>query len=88
MAFPSAAPDAQVPRPSLAWACLLLALVLPLGLTLFVLRTVVATQPMLQPVPVALALLLENGPTVLLLLGIPALGPGHWPGAPRAGAGR
>jgi hypothetical protein len=82
MASPSAAPGAQTPPPSLAWTCLLLALVLPLGLVLFVLRTVIAMQPTLQPVPVALDLILENGPIVLLLLGIPAsslaIGLGHF----------
>jgi hypothetical protein len=74
MAPPRAAPGAPTPHPSLAWACLLLAFVLPLGLVLFVLRNVVAMQPALQPVPVALDLLLEGGTTVVLLLGIPATG--------------
>ena len=74
-------PGAPTPRPALAWACLLLALVLPLGLVLFVLRNVVAMQPALQPVPFALDLLLEGGTTVTILLGIPAsslaIGLGH-----------
>jgi hypothetical protein len=51
-----------------------LALVLPLGLTLFVLRNVVAMQPALHPVPSALDLILEGGTTVVILLGIPASG--------------
>jgi hypothetical protein len=53
---------------------LLLALVLPLGLVLFVLRNVVAMQPALHPAPVALELLLEGGTTMTILLGIPASG--------------
>lgn len=74
MVPPPAVPGAPTPRPSLAWACLLLAFVLPLGLVLFVLRNVVAMQPSLQPVPLALDLILEDGTTVMILLGIPAAG--------------
>jgi hypothetical protein len=53
---------------------LVLALVLPLGLALFVLRNVVASQPALHPVPSALNLILEGGTSVVVLLGIPASG--------------
>lgn len=76
MALPPVASGAPTPtpRPALAWACLLLAFVLPLGLALFVLRTIVALQPALHPIPSALNLLLEGGTTALILLGIPATG--------------
>jgi hypothetical protein len=74
MALPPTTPGAPTPRSSLAWACLLLALVLPLGLLLFVLRNVVAMQPAVHPLPFALDLFLEGGTTVTILLGIPASG--------------
>lgn len=74
MLRPPAAPSVPTPRPSLALACLVLALVLPLGLVMFALRYVVASQPALHPVPSALNLLLEGGTSVVVLLGIPASG--------------
>ena len=74
MAHPPTAAVAPTPRPSLAWACLVCALILPLGIMLFVLRNVVAMQPALHPVPFALDLILEGGTTVVILLGIPASG--------------
>jgi Na+/proline symporter len=77
MAFPPAAPrtsGALTPRPLLPLACLVLALVLPLGLALFVLRYMVESRPTLQPVPPVLNLILEGGATLVILLGIPASG--------------
>ena len=68
------APGAVTSRPSLALACLVLALVLPLGLALLVLRYVVAARPELQPIPPALSLILYGGSSVVILLGIPASG--------------
>jgi hypothetical protein len=68
------APGTPTPRPALAWSCLVLAFVLPLGLALFVLRNIVAMQPALHPVPIALNLILEGGTTAIILLGIPATG--------------
>lgn len=70
----STASGAPTPRSWLAWVCLVLAFVLPLGLALFVLRNVVAMQPALQPVPDAVNLILEGGTTVMIVLGIPATG--------------
>lgn len=74
MPHSSTAPGVPTPRSWLAWACLELACVLPLGLALFVLRNVVAMQPALHPVPSALNLILEGGATVTILFGIPACG--------------
>jgi hypothetical protein len=76
-----AAPSVPTPRLSLALACLLLSLVLPLGLVMRALRYVVASQPALHPVPSALNLLLAGGTSVVILLGILAsslaIGLGH-----------
>ena len=74
MAPPPAAPSMQMPRTSLAWACLVLAIILPIGLALFVLRYVVESRPALQPLPPTLSLMLEGGASVMILLGIPASG--------------
>src|SRR5262245_57716140 len=80
MTLPPGAPTSA--RPSLALTCLLLALVLPLGLLLLVLRYVVALRPALQPLPPALSLILEGGANMVVLLGTPtsglAIGLGHF----------